>query len=316
MRDARQWLQGQADVRRELFARLDEAVTAQNARQARQLLARASATAAHDRTRTRTGSWVLRPTSWARRVRVQEAADAERAMEQADRRTAELTARAAAATVDRVLGDLCHRPRRNMSKVTLREVQVLVDEAAKAGRYVTASQRQEIDRWVKRAERARSTPTAPALIEGKDPVSSKPRADAGRATAEQARTIAVWVWKDRYGGLPAADTPRPEASVRHVPLPTDAGPLQRLYGNLTRMIAEREAAGGPVHTGRASLRVRVWEMDSGELAATFTRRKGSTSVTLTLPADLKALRELHAKVVAQMKAHNVARQPRTRRKNG
>ncbi|MEV6408784.1 hypothetical protein AB0M58_38590 [Streptomyces bobili] len=49
VRDALQWLQGQADVRRELFARLDEAVTAGNAQQARQLLARASATAAHDR---------------------------------------------------------------------------------------------------------------------------------------------------------------------------------------------------------------------------------------------------------------------------
>ncbi|MGW7645494.1 hypothetical protein [Streptomyces bobili] len=57
-------------------------------------------------------------------------------------------------------------------------------------------------------------------------------------------------------------------------------------------------------------------MDSGELAATLTRRKGSTPVTLALPADLEALRELHDKVVAQMKAHNVARQPRTGRKNG
>ncbi|MEV6408783.1 hypothetical protein AB0M58_38585 [Streptomyces bobili] len=71
-----------------------------------------------------------------------------------------------------------------------------------------------------------------------------------------------------------------------------------------------------MHTGRAALSVRVWEMDSGELAATLTRRKGSTPVTLALPADLEALRELHDKVVAQMKAHNVARQPRTGRKNG
>jgi hypothetical protein len=87
-------------------------------------------------------------------------------------------------------------------------------------------------------------------------VSSKLRADADTGTAEQSNTITVWVWKDHYGGLHATDTPRPEASVRHVPLPTEAGPLQRLYGNLTRMIAEREAADGPVHTGRASLSVR------------------------------------------------------------
>ncbi|WP_281404641.1 MULTISPECIES: hypothetical protein [Streptomyces violaceusniger group] len=31
------------------------------------------------------------------------------------------------------------------------------------------------------------------------------------------------------------------------------------------MIAEREAVGGPVHTGRASLFVRMWEKRSGEL---------------------------------------------------
>ncbi|MGW2323601.1 hypothetical protein ACWDBP_43050 [Streptomyces sp. NPDC001233] len=127
----------------------------------------------------------------------------------------------------------------------------------------------------------------------------------------------MWVWKDHYGGLHDADTQtRPEASVRHVPLPTEAGPLQRLYGNLTRMIAEREAAGGPVHTGRASLSVRIWEKHSGELAAALTRRKGCTVVTLALPTELEPLRELHNKVVAQMKAHNVARQLPTKRRNG
>ncbi|MEU8727623.1 hypothetical protein [Streptomyces antimycoticus] len=149
-------------------------------------------------------------------------------------------------------------------------------------------------------------------------MSSKPRANAGTGTAEQSDTITVWVWKDRYGGgLHAADTQtRPEASVRHVPLPTEAGPLQRLYGNLTRMIAEREAVGGPVHTGRASLFVRIWEKHSGEPAVTLTRRKGCTAVTLALPAELGPLRELHDKVVAQMKARNIARQPWTKRKNG
>ncbi|WP_030683197.1 hypothetical protein [Streptomyces cellulosae] len=62
----------------------------------------------------------------------------------------------------------------------------------------------------------------------------------------------------------------------------EAGPLQRLYGNLTRMIAQQEAANGPVHTGRASLSVRIGEKPSGELAATLTRRKGCAAVTLTL----------------------------------
>lgn len=41
------------------------------------------------------------------------------------------------------------------------------------------------------------------------------------------------VWKNHYGVLRAADhQARPEATIRHVPLPRDPGPLQRLYGNL------------------------------------------------------------------------------------
>ncbi|GAA5706849.1 hypothetical protein [Streptomyces avermitilis] len=62
--------------------------------------------------------------------------------------------------------------------------------------------------------------------------------------------------------------------------------------------------------------MRVWEKSSGELAATLTRRKDCAAVTLALPAELESLRELHDKVVAQMKAHNVARRTLTRRKNG
>ncbi|MCK8438896.1 hypothetical protein G3I77_39735 [Streptomyces sp. D2-8] len=68
-------------------------------------------------------------------------------------------------------------------------------------------------------------------------------------------------------------------------------------------------------TGRASFSVRIWEEPNGELAATLTRRKGCAAVTLALQAELESLRKLHDKVVTQMKAYNVARQPRTRRKN-
>jgi hypothetical protein len=111
-------------------------------------------------------------------------------------------------------------------------------------------------------------------------------------------TIAVWVWKDHYGGLHAdTNQTRPGASVLHVPLPFAAAPLQRLYGNLIRMIGEREAADGPVHTNRASLSVRVWETSDGQLDATLTRRKGATVATLLLPTDLEQLRQLHDKVV-------------------
>ncbi|MEV4591321.1 hypothetical protein [Streptomyces chartreusis] len=117
------------------------------------------------------------------------------------------------------------------------------------------------------------------------------------------------MWKDRYGGLHAVDTPtRPEASVRHVPLPTDAGPLRRLYGSLPRMIAERE--------NRAAMSVRIWEEPSGELSATLACRKGCTAVTLPLPAELEQLRGLRDKVVAQMTAHRVAQRPWPKGKSG
>ncbi|MFI9446057.1 hypothetical protein [Streptomyces avermitilis] len=83
VRDARRWLEGQADVRRELFARRDEAVTAQNAQQARVLLARANATAAHDRTEDEGRIAAAAADFVAAQSRMKEAADAERAMEQA-----------------------------------------------------------------------------------------------------------------------------------------------------------------------------------------------------------------------------------------
>ncbi|MFE2188756.1 hypothetical protein [Streptomyces sp. NPDC059455] len=140
-----------------LFARLDEAVTTRNVQLARELLARANATAAHDRAEDEDRIAGAAADFAVAQTRVQEAANAERAMERAEEELAELTARAAFETVRRVLRDLRHRPRRHMSKATLySQVQLLVEEAAKAGKYVTASQHQEIDRWVKRAEHAQA----------------------------------------------------------------------------------------------------------------------------------------------------------------
>ncbi|WP_432198390.1 hypothetical protein [Streptomyces sp. bgisy027] len=62
--------------------------------------------------------------------------------------------------------------------------------------------------------------------------------------------------------------------------------------------------------------MRLWEEPNGELAATLTRRKDCTAVTLPLPAELEPLRELHDKVVAQMTAHRVPQTPWTTRKSG
>ncbi|MFF4542168.1 hypothetical protein [Streptomyces aureus] len=92
------------------------------------------------------------------------------------------------------------------------------------------------------------------------------------------------------------------------------GPLQRLYGSLTRMITERQNASGPVRSNRGTLTVRLWETSEGHLTASLTRRKGATIAPLTLPAELAPLRELHAKVVAQMEARGIPRQPWTKNK--
>ncbi|MFD9601755.1 hypothetical protein [Streptomyces sp. NPDC059970] len=307
VREAHQWVREQSDVRRELFERLDEAVTDGRIQQAREMLVRANATAAHDRTEDEDRIAGAAAELVAARIRAERTAQ----------KASDLTARAAASTVRRVLNDLRGRGRRHMSKATLHsQAQLLAEEAAKAGKHLTPAQRREVERWVRRSDNAKNgvVPAAPVRPADKGPASSKPgtASDAGPAKPP-ANTVTVWVWKDRYGGLRAADhQTRPEASVRHVPLPNDTGPLQRLYGNLTRMITEREAAGGPVHTNRSTLTVRLWETHDGDLTASLTRRKGAMVAPLTLPAELEPLRELHAKVVAQMKACGIPRQPWTK----
>ncbi|MYT28962.1 MULTISPECIES: hypothetical protein [unclassified Streptomyces] len=57
---------------------------------------------------------------------------------------------------------------------------------------------------------------------------------------------------------------------------------------------------------------RLLETHDGDLTASLTQRKGVTVVSLTLPAELEPLRELHAKVVAQRKARGIPRQSWTK----
>ncbi|WPB94332.1 hypothetical protein [Streptomyces malaysiensis] len=85
----------QLSIRAErLFARLDEAVTPRNVQLARELLARANATAAHDRAEDEDRIAGAAADFAVTQTRVQEAANAERAMERAEEELAELTARA------------------------------------------------------------------------------------------------------------------------------------------------------------------------------------------------------------------------------
>ncbi|CAL9676299.1 zinc finger domain-containing protein [Streptomyces sp. enrichment culture] len=313
VREAHLWLQGQADVRRELFQRLDQAVAEAHVTEARELLTRVNATQAHERTDDENRIAGAAASFIAARTRTREAAEAQREK----RQTPDWVARVAADTVRRVLYDLRYRNRRHMSKATLhRHAQNLAENAAKAGKHLSASHRHEVEGWVRRSENARKgvVPAAQAHPTDQSTTPAKPdTAPSGAANKPAAHTVPVWVWKDHYGVLRAADhQTRPEATVRHVPLPRDAGPLQRLYGNLTRMITERQNASGPVHANRSTLTVRLWETPDGHLTASLTRRKGATIASLTLPAELEPLRELHAKVVAQMEARGIPRQPWTK----
>ncbi|MGC4987280.1 hypothetical protein ACLQ18_43040 [Streptomyces sp. DT193] len=313
---ARLWLLRQAGVRRQLFERLDRAVAEAHVKKARALLTRVNATSAHERTDDENriagdaASLIAAHTRAAR-----EAAEAQRDTQ----RTTDWAARVAADTVRQVLHDLRYRGRRHMSKATLHShAQNLAENAAKAGKHLAASHRREVEGWVRRSDNARkgAVPAAPVHPTNQNTAPSKPdTAPSAAATKPAAHTVPVWVWKDHYGVLRAADhQTRPEATVRHIPLPQDAGPLQRLYGNLTRMITERQNASGPVHSNRGTLTVRLWETPEGHLTASLTRRKGATIAPLTLPAELAPLRELHAKVVAQMEARGIPRQPWTNNK--
>jgi hypothetical protein len=310
--DAHAWLETQAGVRRELFHRLEQAAVAHRTEQVRELLVQINATAAHDRTATEDRIAGEAADYLAARREEQQALQAERAAQEAAVRIADRAALGAPQRVRRILRDLGRRPRRSMTKEELRvQVELLVDAVGRAGKRVTPSQMREIERWKHRVGLGRpgaaaASPQEPAR--DRAPSVQKPATPGKEPSERSAVTIAVWVWKDRYGGLHTADhATRPEATVRYVPLPRDPGSLRRLHGNLTRMIAEREAAEGPVHGGRASMSVRVWETSDGDLVAALTRRRGAAVFNLPLPGELGPLRELYAKVEAQMQACKVRR---------
>jgi hypothetical protein len=243
-------------------------------------------------------------------------------------RTTDWAARVAADTVRRDLYDLRYRGRRHMSKATLHShAQNLAENAAKAGRHLAASHRREVEEWVRRSDNARKSVVPEAPIHPIDQSTAPSKPDTAPSTrarqAAEAQRVrnglstptpgpcALQAWSQQV--LRAADhQTRPEATIRYVLLPRDAGPLQRLYGNLTRMITERQNTSCPVRSNRSTLTVRLWETPDGHLTASLTRRKGATIASLTLPAELKPLRELHAKVVAQMEARGIPRQPWTK----
>lgn len=141
VQEANCWLEEQAEVRRDLFARLDQAVTAQNPKQVRELLIRVNATAAHDRNDAE-DSIVNRADGYF--AGLGHATHA--------RMTAEAAAqRAAADAVGHVRNILKDLRRDNYTYDLRSQVEVLIRYADIAGDRLTARQAREIAIWKKRA---------------------------------------------------------------------------------------------------------------------------------------------------------------------
>jgi hypothetical protein len=160
VRDAHLWLQEQADVRRQLFGRLDQAVAEAHVKKARELPTRVNATSAHERTDDENRIAGAAASLIAAHTRARQAAEAQREMQ----RTTDWAARVAADTVRRDLYDLRYRGRRHMSKATLHSyAQNLAENAAKAGKHLAASHRREVEEWVQRSDNARKSVVPPRL---------------------------------------------------------------------------------------------------------------------------------------------------------
>ncbi|MFD5512162.1 hypothetical protein ACFWIB_30950 [Streptomyces sp. NPDC127051] len=171
--DAARWLAGQAEVRRDLFARLEGAVAARNPEETGQLLVRVNAAAGHDRTATE-NAVVDSAAAYLAALAQQRQADAAavRAVQE------DLQAQQAADQVRKMLAEL-QRNESNLSRQTRRRlVNELVHAATLAGDRVDAAQQWKIDYW-------------------------KTKADAGKPPVQTTRSTPV----------PAPRTPRPKQSV-------------------------------------------------------------------------------------------------------
>ncbi|MER5570471.1 hypothetical protein ABT083_30430 [Streptomyces goshikiensis] len=158
--DARQWLERQAEARRKLFSLLEEAVAAQDAAAARQLLVRVNATASHHRTGAETAI-AAAATQWLDDAERQQRAEA--AVLQAEQE--ELRAREEAEHVQALLATLERRGADQPFETLRRLMKELETAATVAGDRLDADQRQQINVWRGRTEvawfRGRSSRRAP-----------------------------------------------------------------------------------------------------------------------------------------------------------
>ncbi|GGV89901.1 hypothetical protein [Streptomyces massasporeus] len=201
--DAHLWLQEQADVRRQLFERLDQAVAEAHVKKARELLTRVNATSAHERTDDENRIAGDAASLIAAHTRARQASEARRDMQ----RTPDWAARVAADMVRRDLYYLRYRGRRHLSKATLHShAKNLAENAAKAGKHLAASHRREVEEWVRRSDNARKSVIPEAPIHPIDQSTAPSKPDTAPSTAANkpaADTVPVWVWKDHYGVLRA-----------------------------------------------------------------------------------------------------------------
>ncbi len=138
--EAQRWLDEQAEARRELFARLDQAVTGEDAKQVRELLILVNATASHDRTEAEDGI-VERATDYFAGLdyATQELLEAEAAAE-----------RAAVEAAGRVRTILRGLRRHDAYAHEIRpQVEALLRAAATAGEHLTAGQAGDVAAWKK-----------------------------------------------------------------------------------------------------------------------------------------------------------------------
>ncbi|MEU0344163.1 MULTISPECIES: hypothetical protein [Streptomyces] len=140
--EAQRWLDEQAEARHDLFARLDQAATEEDAKQVRDLLILVNATAAADRTEAE-DAIVEKATEFF-------AGLAHAAHEQIEAEAA--AERAAGEAAARVRSTLKSLRRHDAYTYDLRpQVEILLRSAAASGDRLTARQAAEVDVWKKRA---------------------------------------------------------------------------------------------------------------------------------------------------------------------
>ncbi|MEU0110683.1 hypothetical protein ABZ313_35705 [Streptomyces sp. NPDC006251] len=141
VQEAQNWLDEQAEARRDLFARLNQAATDEDARQVRELLLLVNATAAHDRTEAE-DAIVDKATDYFAGLShaTQQLIEAEAA---ADRAAAE-----AAARVRTILRSL--RRHDAYTHELQPQMETLIRSAAAAGNRLTARQTAEVATWKER----------------------------------------------------------------------------------------------------------------------------------------------------------------------